>query len=98
MLQWREALAGFSGVWSAAVTFDEVIDSPQVADNGYLPTVTGSDDRPFRLVAPPYQFDETPSVPAGPAPELGQHTEEILLESGLDWDAISALRDEGALG
>ncbi len=95
---WRDVLAGFSGVWSAAVTFDEVCNSPQVADNGYLATVTGADDRPFRLVAPPYQFDERPNVPAGPAPELGQHTEEVLLESGLDWDEISALRDEGALG
>ncbi len=95
---WQKALSGFSGVWSAAVTFDEVCENPQVADNGYLATVTGSDERPFRLVAPPYQFDETPNVPAGPAPELGQHTEEVLLESGLEWDEISALRDEGALG
>ena len=98
MQQWRQALAGFSGVWSAAMTFDEVCDSTQVADNGYLPTVAGGDGRPFRVVAPPYQFDEKPSTPVGPAPELGQHTEEILLESGLDWDAISALRDDGALG
>lgn len=98
MQEWRGQLAGFSGVWSAAVTFDEVRDSPQVTENGYLPVVTGTDDRPFRLVAPPYQFDERPNTPIGPAPELGQHTEEVLLESGLDWDKIGALRDEGALG
>lgn len=98
MAEWKTALAGFSGVWSAAATFDEVCDSPQVAANGYLPTVTGADGRDFRLVAPPYQFDGTPSVPAGPAPELGQHTEEVLLESGWDWDRISELRDGGALG
>ncbi len=96
--EWKQALAGFSGVWSAAATFDELCDSPQVADNGYLPTVTGADGRPFRLVSPPYQFDGTPGAPAGPAPELGQHTEEVLLESGWSWDDISALRDSGALG
>ena len=28
------------------------------------------------------------------APEFGQHTEEVLLESGLTWDAITRLRDE----
>lgn len=95
---WRRALAGFSGVWSAAATFDEVLASSQAANNRYLPTVTGTDGRDFRLVAPPYQFDGTPGVPAGPAPELGQHTEEVLLESGLDWDEISSLRDDGALG
>ncbi|CAJ1510708.1 CaiB/BaiF CoA transferase family protein [[Mycobacterium] burgundiense] len=96
--QWRAALAGFSGVWSAAATFEEVCDSPQVADNGFLPEVVGADGRPFNLVAPPYQFDGVPSTPAGPAPELGQHTEEILLDCGWDWDEISVLREEGVLG
>lgn len=95
---WRGILAGFSGVWSAAATFDEVCESAQVADNGYLPTVTGTDGRPFRLVAPPYQFDGAPTSPRGPAPELGQHTEDVLLEGGWSWDQISALRDSGALG
>lgn len=98
MDEWKTALAGFSGVWSAAATFDEVCASPQVAANGYLPTVTGADGRDFRLVAPPYQFDGRPVVPAAPAPELGQHTEEVLLESGWEWDEISELRDSGALG
>jgi formyl-CoA transferase len=44
------------------------------------------------------QFGGVAGVPAGPAPELGQHTEEILLELGHDWDAISELRQTGALG
>lgn len=96
--EWRRVLAGFSGVWSAAATFAEVCENPQVTDNGYLPTVAGTDGRAFQVVAPPYQFDATPGTPAGPAPELGQHTEEVLLDSGLSWDEISALRDDGALG
>lgn len=33
----------------------------------------------------------------GPAPELGQHTEEILLESGYSWDEIVKLRGEGVI-
>jgi len=31
------------------------------------------------------------------APEHGQHTEEILLELGLDWDAIIAYKEAGAI-
>ncbi len=96
--QWRTALAGFSGVWSAAASFEEVCAHPQVAENGYLPEVAGAQGTPFRVVAPPYQFDKVPAAPAGPAPELGQHTEEVLLDCGWDWDEISALRDGGALG
>lgn len=98
LAEWRDVLAGFSGVWSAAATFEEVCQSEQVADNGYLPEITGADGRRFRVVAPPYQFDGVPSTPTGPAPEVGQHTEEVLLEFGMDWDEISELRDGGALG
>ncbi|MGE2728292.1 CaiB/BaiF CoA transferase family protein [Mycolicibacterium vaccae] len=98
MAEWKAALTGFSGVWSAAATFEEVCESPQVAANGYLPTVADPGGRDFRLVAPPYQFDGRHVVPTAGAPELGQHTEEVLLESGWDWDQISELRDSGALG
>jgi crotonobetainyl-CoA:carnitine CoA-transferase CaiB-like acyl-CoA transferase len=31
---------------------------------------------------------------AKPSPEHGQHTEEVLLEIGYDWDEIAALRDD----
>jgi crotonobetainyl-CoA:carnitine CoA-transferase CaiB-like acyl-CoA transferase len=95
---WQATLADFAGVWSPAATFDEVRDSVQVNENSYLSDVTGSDGKPFQLVAPPYQFDGTPAPPRGPAPEMGQHTEEILLEAGYDWEAIAEHRDRGVLG
>jgi formyl-CoA transferase len=94
----QRVLTNFGGVWSAAATFDEVRRSEQVAANGYLPQVIGHDGIPFQLVAPPYQFDEQPTTPRGPAPEAGQHTEEVLLESGLSWGEIGACREQGALG
>ena len=31
------------------------------------------------------------------APEFGQHTEEMLLELGYDWERIAALREGGAI-
>jgi crotonobetainyl-CoA:carnitine CoA-transferase CaiB-like acyl-CoA transferase len=96
--EWQTALTDFSGVWSTAATFEEIRRSEQVAVNGYLTEVTGHDGRPFELVAPPYQFDEGPTVPRGPAPQVGQHTEEVLLESGFSWDEIGACHERGALG
>ena len=41
-------------------------------------------------------FDEQPTVPQGAAPELGQDTELILMDAGLDWDEISAMRATGS--
>jgi len=34
---------------------------------------------------------------AKPAPELGQHTEEVMLEVGYSWDEITAMRESGAI-
>jgi formyl-CoA transferase len=31
-------------------------------------------------------------------PELGQHTEEVLVELGVDWDEIERLREAGVIG
>lgn len=98
LTEWQRALADFSGVWSTVATFDEVRRSEQVAANDYLPEVIGHDGKPCQLVAPPYQFDEQPTRPRGPAPEVGQHTEEVLLESGLSWEEIAACHEQGALG
>jgi formyl-CoA transferase len=60
--------------------------------------VVGRDGAEFSVVAAPVQFAGHATGPVGPAPEVGQHTEEVLLEVGLGWDEIGALRNRGALG
>jgi formyl-CoA transferase len=98
LAEWRAILADFTGVWASAMTFTELHEDEQVVANSYLSELSANDGRTFRVVAPPYQFDEQPSTQGKAAPELGQHTEEILLDLGLDWDQVSAARDSGALG
>jgi formyl-CoA transferase len=49
------------------------------------------------MVATPADFSDTRWEPGGPPPELGQHTEEVLLELGCDWDRIIALKEAGAI-
>jgi crotonobetainyl-CoA:carnitine CoA-transferase CaiB-like acyl-CoA transferase len=83
--------------WGPMRTAREVHDLPQVAANGYLPSGVGNDGYEFEVASGPVQFDETPTVVRMPAPELGQHTEEILLELGLGWDAIEAYKSAGAI-
>jgi crotonobetainyl-CoA:carnitine CoA-transferase CaiB-like acyl-CoA transferase len=96
--QVHELLDGFSGVWAPVLRPSEIPVHPQVEPNGFFPVVTPQSGKPFNLVPAPMRFDDEPTVPRGAAPELGQHTEEILLETGLDWDEISQLRESGALG
>ena len=98
MDQVHEKLDHFSGVWAPVLKPSELADHPQTDANGFMPTLTTAGGVDFRLVASPMRFDDVPTVPRWAAPELGQHTEEILLETGLDWDEIGRLREVGALG
>ena len=94
--EWREKLADVEGVWAPMQAAGEVARDPQALVNGYLPEVLADDGRRFTLVANPVQFDEMP-VTLRPAPELAQHTEEVLLETGLSWEDLAALKEAGAI-
>jgi crotonobetainyl-CoA:carnitine CoA-transferase CaiB-like acyl-CoA transferase len=95
---WLDALKDFSGVWAPVLDMEEVARHVQVEPNGYLPEVEAHDGSSFRLVAPPVRFGDRHTVPQGPAPEVGQHTEFVLIEAGFEWEEIEKLRESGALG
>jgi crotonobetainyl-CoA:carnitine CoA-transferase CaiB-like acyl-CoA transferase len=70
---------------------------PQVAANGYLKDVEMVNGSALKLVTSPAQFDEVSAQPTR-APEHGEHTESTLLDLGLSWDEIAALKNDGAIG
>jgi crotonobetainyl-CoA:carnitine CoA-transferase CaiB-like acyl-CoA transferase len=95
--EWADVL-GAAGFRHAPVRdYAAVAADPQVWENGYLRTVTEPDGREQTIVGTPISMSATPTVPGGAPPELGQHTEEVLLEAGYSWDEIAALRDAGAI-
>lgn len=74
-----------------------VAEDAQFWDNGYLVELDHPNFPGHRTVGIPLTMSETPGHVQGPAPELGQHTEETLLALGYDWDRISTLRDKGVI-
>ena len=51
----------------------------------------------MKLANHPIQYSETPSSIRRLAPEIGEHTEEILIEAGYSWDDIADLQDKGVI-
>ena len=87
------------GVFCARVQdYEEISHDPQVLANDYIVEVAREDAPPVRMVATPVQFGRTPARIRGLAPQLGQHTEEVLLEAGYGWEEIDALRCDGVIG
>jgi crotonobetainyl-CoA:carnitine CoA-transferase CaiB-like acyl-CoA transferase len=84
-------------LWTPVQTAREAVNDPQALANGFIVEVEHPTHGKFRNVASPIQFSKTPAGIRSNAPELGQHTEEILLELGYSWDDITAFKDAKAI-
>ena len=66
-----------------------------MAANGYVASFEHPSFGATKVVGVPVRLSETPGQVRLPAPEFGQHTEEILTEVlGYSWDDIAKLRGE----
>jgi crotonobetainyl-CoA:carnitine CoA-transferase CaiB-like acyl-CoA transferase len=98
LAEWATILDAADCYWGKVQPVEEVVADGQAAAIGAFADSTLPDGRPLRIVKSPVGFSDTPAAVQGPAPELGQHTEEVLLEAGYGWDDIARLKDAGALG
>ena len=95
LADWVEVLREFDTPWTVVKSAAEAAADPQAAANHYLVPVTGH-AVDFELVPSPAQFDEQAPTLA-PAPEHGQHTEEVLLALGRTWDDIGRLQADSVI-
>lgn len=70
-------------------------DDPQLAVTGFFADVEHPEAGSHRYQGLPFHFSATPPRYGTPAPCLGQHTEQILREIGLDDDQVAALLADG---
>ena len=94
--EWCERLSTFAGPWEPLQSIAETHSDPQTVANGYIFDVDAGDGTPFKLVGNPVQFDEEQATGTR-APEVGEHTEQVLLETGLSWDEIAAWKKAGVI-
>jgi crotonobetainyl-CoA:carnitine CoA-transferase CaiB-like acyl-CoA transferase len=91
----KQRLAAADTIWSTMASPNEVLADPQVAANGYLPRVPGHPTA--RLSSAPMQFDGSGLEIRRRAPGVGEHTNEVFREVGVDPAEIDRLRAAGAL-
>ena len=94
---WERCLREHDCIYSRVQTPMEVAADPQALANDFFPEIDHPIGGQMRLVATPVNFSQTPASIRGPAPEIGQHTEEVLLDLGYGWDDIAGLKEQGVI-
>jgi crotonobetainyl-CoA:carnitine CoA-transferase CaiB-like acyl-CoA transferase len=77
---------------------EEALEDPQIRARGYPVRVEHPElGRSFTYPGAPYRFEKSPWRIGRRAPLTGEHTDEVMHETGLDAEAIAKLRADGAL-
>ena len=71
-------------------------DEQAIANDMIVEVEAGDGGAPFKVVRGPVQFNHEP-LETTRAPQASEHTEIVLMELGVDWDRIEALKDSGAI-
>lgn len=92
--EWEKKLRENNGIYGRVQTPDEVINDPQALANNFFAEVEHPAIGQTKMVTTPVKFPQNPASVRTVGPEVGQHTEEVLLELGYSWDDIAQLKEE----
>ena len=96
--EWGEIFDKAGLIWGPVLALHEVPQDQQAIDLGMFPKVHHPDIGDYRSVNIPMRFANADVKPQGPAPEIGEHSLEILQGSGFDESQIKTLIEDGIVG
>lgn len=97
MSHWYEVFNGVHVTFGAVRGPQEVINDPQLRANEIVVPLEGAGGKLAFTISSPIQVQGMDKVAAKRAPEIGEHTDEILAQLGFDAQAIKNLRAGGAI-
>jgi crotonobetainyl-CoA:carnitine CoA-transferase CaiB-like acyl-CoA transferase len=75
-------------------TVAQALDDPHTAARRMVETVAHPTIGDLKMLGIPFKFSDTPAAVRRPPPVLGEHTDEVLAELGMDKAAIAKLRSD----
>jgi len=96
--EWVRLLNDADQLVAPVNTYAEFALDPQAPANDYICQFDDPVKGPTRLSGMPVELNETPGEIRRLPPELGEHTNEILLEFGYSWEEIAQLSSEQIVG
>ena len=95
--EWCELLQEAGARFAPVRNYAEVVADKGVWENDYFVEVKDAAGQSQRVVGTPIRMSETPLQPSAIAPDLGQHSEEILKEAGYSAADIEEFRTAGTV-
>ena len=95
--EWTDILSRNKLIWAPLQTPLEVTRDEQAIANDYFSDWDHPTYGPIRLLNNPIKLSETPAENRCKAPELGEHSDEILTELGYSQEEIEELRKTGII-
>ena len=96
--EWGEIFDAEGMIWGPVLGLHEVASDAQAEAIGLFPEIKSEQIGTYRSVGVPMRFATADVGPQGPAPAVGQHTRQILLDAGFDAAEIDALVERGSIG
>ena len=93
--EWIPLLEGIP--YAPVRTVLEAVNDVQARESGCIVTYEHPELGLIEQLANPVRMNKTPASVRMPAPEFGQHTEEVLLEHGFTWEDIAVFQKDGTI-
>jgi CoA:oxalate CoA-transferase len=97
--EWVDAFQAHSVVAAPVYSYDDLADEPQSLANEYIVPVDDPRWGAMKVPGVPARYSATPAAkPAGSAPTLREHTQEVLTGlAGYGLDEVARLTDAGVV-
>jgi len=94
--EWMKILkAGGDFIYTIVNSVNDLPTDPQMIANNYVVDYDHPAWGPIQVMGHPVILSETPADPKAPAPEFGEHTEQILIDTlGYSWEEVAQLKEQ----